>query len=174
MRRHVLALVPLVLLVSLAVGAVVVTRGPAAAAWRPAAIPGAAHCTPMDRARGTPGAAITGTPSASGDCGTPAAGTPVAADVAAVTNVEIRLVDIAFLPADVTIPANTDVTLSFVNEGVAVHDFKIAHPDIFSGYLGPGHTSQVVVNLPPGTYAFVCTIPGHARSGMSGFLTAQE
>jgi uncharacterized cupredoxin-like copper-binding protein len=36
-----------------------------------------------------------------------------------------------------------------------------------------GATSQVTVNLKPGTYTFLCTVPGHAQAGMKGTLTVK-
>lgn len=173
MPRRALPITALVVAVSLAVGAAAVAQDPVALAATDAATPVATHCAHTVHAGGTPEplGAETGTPLAADDCGTPGAGTPGAG---ATTSVEIRFVDMAFIPADVTIPADTDVTLTFVNEGVAAHNFKIARPEVFSGYLAPGGTVQIVVNLPAGTYPYVCTVPGHAQSGMSGVLTVKE
>jgi len=36
-----------------------------------------------------------------------------------------------------------------------------------------GGTSQVTVTLKPGTYQFLCTVPGHAAAGMKGVLTVK-
>jgi plastocyanin len=88
-------------------------------------------------------------------------------------SVEIRFVDVAFVPSEVAIPGYTEVTLRFLNDGVAAHNFKIAQPDTLSGYLAPGGTAQVAVNLLAGSYPYFCTIPGHAQSGMSGVLIVE-
>jgi plastocyanin len=36
-----------------------------------------------------------------------------------------------------------------------------------------GDTSSVTVNLKPGEYKFLCTVPGHAEGGMEGVLTVK-
>ena len=39
--------------------------------------------------------------------------------------------------------------------------------------VSSGGTSQVTVSLKPGTYQFLCTVPGHAAAGMKGVLTVK-
>ena len=87
--------------------------------------------------------------------------------------VQVEMVDIAFVQTELTIPANTDVTLQFINSGVAVHNFKIDDPEVYSGDLANGQTSEVTVNLPAGTYTYYCTVPGHRDAGMLGTLTVE-
>ena len=173
MPRLVLPVAALSVGVGLAIGAVTIAQDQTGPDGTLAATPAATRCAEPAPAGGTPRPAESGTPVPDDHCGTPTAGTPVTVDdvaTDALINVEIRFVDVAFVPKEVTIPANTDVTITFVNDGAATHDFKIASPGVFSGYLGPGGTTEVVVNLPPGTYPFACTIPGHAASGMVGVL----
>ncbi len=124
---------------------------------------GGAEGTPVTAA--TPAASEAGTPVSLDECPTPGATT------AEVVNVE--MVDIAFNPTTLTIPANTDVTFHFVNNGASVHNFKIDDPEVFSGDLNAGQSADVTVNLPPGTYKYYCTIPGHEQAGMVGELTVQ-
>jgi plastocyanin len=79
--------------------------------------------------------------------------------------VEVDMVDLAFKPTELTIPANTDVTIHAVNSGALPHTFTI--PDVAdTGELAPGETKDITVNLPPGTYDFHCAIPGHEAAGM--------
>ena len=87
--------------------------------------------------------------------------------------VVVEMVDIAFVQTELTIPANTDVTFQFTNTGVAVHNFKIDDPEVFSGDLSNGQTVEQVVNLPAGTYTYYCTVPGHRDAGMFGQLIVQ-
>jgi len=125
----------------------------------------------------TPGGSEPGTPVGLFPCGTPGAGTPEVdaggsnATEAMIVNVE--MVDIAFNPTTLTIPANTDVTFHFVNNGAAAHNFKIDDPEVFSGDLAAGQSIDLTVNLPAGTYTYYCTIPGHEQAGMVGELTVQ-
>jgi plastocyanin len=85
------------------------------------------------------------------------------------TTVEVDMVDLAFKPTELTIPANTDVTIHAVNSGALPHTFTI--PDVAdTGELAAGETKDITVNLPPGTYDFHCAIPGHEAAGMVGKL----
>ena len=135
-------------------------------------------------AGGTPAAGAEGTPVAAGD-GTPAAAgaaapaveeaTPAeaAAPAAAAEPVTIVSHDIFFDPKEVTIPANTDVTITLPNEGVTMHNFSIEELGI-SVDIQPGETKDVVVNAPAGTYEIICNVPGHKEAGMVGTLTVTE
>jgi glucose dehydrogenase/plastocyanin len=88
------------------------------------------------------------------------------------TEVTVESYDILFQPKEVTIPANTDVTFTLPNLGVAPHNFSIDEAGI-SVDLAPGATETAVVNLPPGTYTYYCNVPGHLEAGMAGTLTVQ-
>jgi uncharacterized cupredoxin-like copper-binding protein len=115
------------------------------------------------------------TPGAEG--GTPAAGTtPGAAGdetATAATTVEVVSHDIFFEPNEVTIPANTDVTVNLPNEGAAPHNFSIDALGIDVD-MAPGATEQVVINAPAGEYEFYCNVPGHKEAGMVGTLIVSE
>ena len=80
----------------------------------------------------------------------------------------------SFDPGEITIPANTDVTLRLVNEGSAVHNLTIDGVGIVSEMVLGGEAIELVVNLPPGTYAIGCDVPGHRIAGMTGVLRAVE
>ena len=80
--------------------------------------------------------------------------------------------DIFFDPEEITIPAETDVTFTLPNEGVAMHTFTIEELGIDVD-LDPGATEEIVVNAPAGEYEYVCTIPGHAAAGMIGTLIVE-
>jgi len=76
----------------------------------------------------------------------------------------------AFDPNELTIPANTDVTLHLQNEGNATHNMTITGTGISSPMIPGGESADVVVNLPPGDYAIGCDVPGHRMAGMTGVL----
>ena len=108
--------------------------------------------------------------------GTTTAGeaTPVdGGETAAAITVEVVSHDIFFEPAEVTIPANADVTFELPNEGVTAHNFSIDALGI-SVDLAPGATEEIVVNAPAGEYEFYCNVPGHKQAGMVGTLTVSE
>ena len=87
--------------------------------------------------------------------------------------VEVVSHDIFFEPNEITIPANTDVTVSLPNEGAAPHNFSIDELGIDVD-LAPGATEQVVINAPAGTYEYYCNVPGHKEAGMVGTLIVSE
>ena len=122
------------------------------AASAPAATPGAEGGTPVAGA----------TPAATGDETTTAA-----------TAVDVVSYDIYFEPSEVTIPANTDVTVNLPNEGVTPHNFSIDALGIDVD-IAPGATEQVVINAPAGEYEFYCNVPGHKQAGMVGTLIVSE
>jgi glucose/arabinose dehydrogenase/plastocyanin len=117
-----------------------------------------------------PAAAATPTAPVAG--ATPTVATPVAAGGAPAAPVTIVAVDIAWDPRRMTIPANTDVTVSVPNNGVAVHTFVIEELGI-DIEMAPGETKDVVINAPAGTYDYICDVPGHEEAGMVGTLTVE-
>jgi nitrite reductase (NO-forming) len=99
-----------------------------------------------------------------------AVGTPAAdAGDGAATSAEVDMVDLAFNPTEITIVANTDVTITAVNNGVLPHTFTIT--DVAdTGDVLAGDSASVTVNLAPGEYKFICAVPGHEAAGMVGTL----
>lgn len=75
--------------------------------------------------------------------------------------------DILFEPADLSIPADTEVTISLPNEGMAPHNFAIDALNI-SIDIAPGETKTVAINAPAGEYEYYCNVPGHKEAGMVG------
>ena len=184
MRRVPVIFSALAVSVGLAVGGMALAQNQSTPPAGGAATPDIALCaTPTGEMGGTPGATVStpteGTPASLVPCATPINPEPTSetgdtnADDAATTAVQVEMVDIAFNPDELTIPADTDVTLQFTNSGAAVHNFLIEEPEVFSGDLAPGATSELVVNLPAGEYEYICSIPGHAAAGMTGTLTVE-
>jgi len=156
------------------------------------ATPGTTFCaTPVAEAQGTPATVVAapttaadpggsepGTPIGLFPCGTPEA-SPATGDQGSAggqalsTSVSIEMVDIAFNPTEFTIPANTDVTVTLTNNGVAAHNFNIDELGIASGDVAGGASTTVTINAQPGTYTFYCSIPGHREAGMQGTITVQ-
>ena len=61
------------------------------------------------------------------------------------------------------------VTFSLRNTGRLPHDFKINGKK--SRMIAPGKTGTLRVTFArAGTYAYLCTVPGHAAGGMKGRL----
>jgi uncharacterized cupredoxin-like copper-binding protein len=80
--------------------------------------------------------------------------------------------DIYFEPDELSIPADTDVTVQLPNEGVSLHNFSIDELGI-SVDIAPGATEETVINAPAGEYEFYCNVPGHKEAGMEGTLTVE-
>ena len=80
------------------------------------------------------------------------------------------MVDDAFNPTTLAIAANTDVTITLTNKGIAPHNVSIDALKI-SVDVTPGATKTVTINAPAGTYEFYCNVPGHKAAGMVGTLT---
>jgi len=67
------------------------------------------------------------------------------------------------------------VTIDFDNPSALEHDVAIEQDGkqiAISETIAKGNTS-VSADLQPGTYTFLCTVPGHAEAGMEGTLTVQ-
>jgi uncharacterized cupredoxin-like copper-binding protein len=66
-----------------------------------------------------------------------------------------------------TVPVGTTVVFKVTNKGKIGHDFKIAGKK--TKLLAPGKSQLLTVKFTKkGTFAFVCTVSGHARLGMQG------
>jgi plastocyanin len=68
-----------------------------------------------------------------------------------------------------------EVTIDFENPATLEHNVAIEKEGeeiAESETIGQGKTS-VTADLAPGTYTFLCTIPGHAEAGMEGTLTVK-
>ncbi len=89
------------------------------------------------------------------------------------TEFAVDMVDIAFNPTEITIPAGTDVTITLTNSGAAVHNFNVDELGVQSGDVDPGGTTTVTINAAAGEYQFYCSIPGHREAGMVGTLIVQ-
>jgi len=67
-------------------------------------------------------------------------------------------------------------TFVVTNEGSAKHDLVLSGNgvDQRTALLGAGETDSFIVDLKPGTYTFICSVPGHDELGMRGSITVSE
>lgn len=84
----------------------------------------------------------------------------------------MTMVDIAFEPTESILPANARNTVLLPNQGAALHSFVIEELDV-AVEVPAGETGQATIVGPPGTYEYVCDVPGHAEAGMVGTLTLE-
>ena len=81
-------------------------------------------------------------------------------------------IDIEFEQAPSSAPAG-ESTITLVNNGQIEHN--VTFPEISEDpavVAGPGATEEGTVELEPGTYEYICSVPGHETS-MSGELTVE-
>jgi plastocyanin len=67
-------------------------------------------------------------------------------------------------------------TFAFTNDSPIGHDFTIessSGQEVAATPIFTGGTKSVTATLKPGTYKFLCTVPGHAEAGMEGTLTVK-
>jgi uncharacterized cupredoxin-like copper-binding protein len=69
-------------------------------------------------------------------------------------------------------------TVSFIveNNGNIPHDFSISGNGVEqkTSMINPGKTAVLEVDLKPGTYTYICTVPGHEMLGMKGTLIVKS
>lgn len=140
----------------------------AAAGAAPAGGTPESGATPVSGTPESGAAAVGATPEGATPVATPG-GTPAAAGGA--TSVTVSMVDLKFEPANLTIPANTNVSVTAVNNGVLPHNWDVLGTSFKTPIAGGGTSNTVTVNLPAGTYNVQCDEPGHAAAGMVGVLT---
>lgn len=89
--------------------------------------------------------------------------------------VEIQLKEFAIEPKVVSAGAG-EITLTARNVGSTEHNLVLEQGDRSVAEIpvvGVGKAESVQVKLSPGTYALVCTLPGHRDAGMVATLTVQ-
>ena len=74
-----------------------------------------------------------------------------------------------YLYKNATAPAGP-LTINSQNKSQTIHDISVQGQATGKQVKGGG-TSTIKVNLKPGKYTFLCTVPGHAAAGMKGTLT---
>lgn len=88
--------------------------------------------------------------------------------------VTVEAGDLWFRPQTIEIPAGGTVNLTVENTGEVFHDLTITDLDLqVNVEAGDTTTSAVSVDI-PGTYEFVCSVPGHEDGGMRGELIVTE
>ena len=88
--------------------------------------------------------------------------------------VRVTGVEFSFQPSTIRIPAGKSVDVVFTNGGAQAHTFTLAAKG-FELKADPGQSkSGALKALKPGTYQFICSIPGHAQLGMKGTLVVSR
>ena len=86
----------------------------------------------------------------------------------------VVMTDYAFNPRDVK--AARGAVLTVLNEGGVAHNLTVVRGSIrvagTSSFLA-GDRERLRVDMDPGRYRILCTVPGHERLGMTGTLTVR-
>jgi plastocyanin len=93
---------------------------------------------------------------------------------AAKTTTSVAMKEYEFNPSDVTVKQGASITVK--NDGQIAHNLtvekgsqKVAGTDTFLG----GKSEKLKVDVTPGKYKMVCTVPGHEDLGMKGAFTVK-
>lgn len=101
----------------------------------------------------------------------PAASAP---SQAASAPVEVKLSEWAITPGSLTVPAGK-VTFVVSNDGKYPHNLTVQSASGEAGktpnFKKADGSKNLELDLQPGTYTLLCSIPGHAEQGMKGTLT---
>ncbi len=91
---------------------------------------------------------------------------------AAATTVNVVATDFKLSLDTPTADAGT-VTFVVMNNGSVPHDFAItvAGHQHTTSLLQPGASESLTVELQPGIYDYICSVPGHDMLGMQGVFT---
>lgn len=137
------------------------------------AAPAAPAATVAPTAAASSGAAATTRPAGSATA-TPVVAIPTTPAPAAATTIAVELKDFAIALNTSTVPAGK-VTFTVKNMGPSPHNFNVRVNGEEKGVttLDPDTTATLTLDLPPGTYAYRCDIPGHDLLGMKGTLTVR-
>jgi FtsP/CotA-like multicopper oxidase with cupredoxin domain/plastocyanin len=102
-----------------------------------------------------------------------ATATPPAQTAVPAQQVRVIATEYSFSPSTITVKVNEPVQITLQNSGAIVHNIAITNPR-FKVEANAGQTrSGTVTFTQPGTYEFICDIPGHANLGMRGTITVQ-
>jgi uncharacterized cupredoxin-like copper-binding protein len=82
-----------------------------------------------------------------------------------------------FSPSSIVVKAGEPIELTLRSIGLAPHDFVLAdgagEPVRIAVDAGRSTTATFTLAR-PGTYRFICSVPGHSDAGMHGTIVAEE
>ena len=107
------------------------------------------------------------------------------------SGVRVAASEFRFEPASLALKANVATTLTFKNAGQTLHDLTIVSgpgiptPDAHASgdhiadkqpyhvAAEAGKEATLTLNLPAGSYTFICSVQGHKELGMQGTINVQ-
>jgi uncharacterized cupredoxin-like copper-binding protein len=85
--------------------------------------------------------------------------------------------EMRFSPSRIVVKAGKPIELTLRSIGLAAHDFVLTDgvPEPVKITVEGGRTTTSTFTLDrPGTYGFICSVPGHSDGGMRGSIVAEE
>ena len=106
------------------------------------------------------------------------AAVPASAAPGGAQEVTLTLGDsLRFAPQSVVVRAGQPVEVTLRNGGSIPHDFAltdgVSSPVKVEAQVGQTAHGTFTIDT-PGTYTFICTVPGHAAAGMRGTITVRS
>src|SRR5262245_43120516 len=92
--------------------------------------------------------------------------------------VRVVATEFHFEPSALALTAGAPLTVTFKNAGQTLHDLTIMSgpgSDKTLDHIAaePGKEATLTLNLPAGSYTFICSVPGHKELGMQGTIAVQ-
>lgn len=88
--------------------------------------------------------------------------------------VEIEAGDLWFAPDTIEVVAGQPINIELVNTGQVFHDLTVPAADLVISAESGDEISGGLALADPGTYEFLCSVPGHAQAGMRGTIVVTE
>ena len=81
--------------------------------------------------------------------------------------------DLWFRPSEIELSASGTTTLTLVDSGFITHNLTVDELDLLIVASPRASGSVEIIDPPPGTYEFYCSLPGHREAGMYGTLIVE-
>ena len=93
-----------------------------------------------------------------------------------IETIEVTETDFSLDPSEITLDQPGTYVFRAVNSGTADHALEIEGEGIEeeTEVIPPGESTELEVNLDPGTYKLYCPVGNHEALGMTGTVTVQE
>jgi len=90
--------------------------------------------------------------------------------------IRIEETEYSLKPAEITLEKPGLYEFEVVNSGGTTHALEVEGEGLeeFSKEIGPGHSTQLRLNLKAGTYGLTCPVDHHEEKGMEGTVVVKE
>ncbi len=111
-----------------------------------------------------------------GSSGGGAANAPSGVKGSVLKTIRIEETEYTLKPAEITVEKPGLYVLEVVNSGGTTHALEVEGEGLeeFSKKIGPGHGTQMRLDLKTGTYGLTCPVDHHEEKGMEGTVIVKE